>query len=89
MPAITDIDYSILPEHLRGGFQRYIENHVEPGQFIRAVLENNLMEAFGRADAICLASMFQIVGFVYNEMPGVSHGSPEKVTAWLGGQGKQ
>lgn len=79
----VDIDYSKLPEHLVGGFRRYIEHGVRPGQFICAVIVNDLLESYGRADSISIARMSDIVGFVYNQMPSKSHGSPAKLDAWI------
>jgi hypothetical protein len=55
----------------------------EPGGFVTAVLENNLMEAFGRADEENRYSLFDICNYVYNEIPAGSHGSPAKVEAWM------
>ena len=63
--------------------KRYADMGIPTGGFLRAVLENNLMEAFGRADRQNSEDMAEIVGYVYNEMPIGCHGSPEKVRAWL------
>lgn len=52
------------------------------GDFLRAVLSNNLMEAVGRADADNLRALPVIASYVYNELPGNCHGSPEIVEAW-------
>ena len=84
---LMTIDYSGIPEHIRAGFRRYVEDHVEPGGFIMACLENNLKEAFGRADDVNRARMFDIVTFLYNEAPSACWGSPAKVKAWLLGGG--
>lgn len=52
------------------------------GDFLRSVLENNLMEAMGRADSYNRASLWEICGYVYNQLPSECHGSPEKFRAW-------
>jgi hypothetical protein len=57
-------------------------SHPYVGDFLRAVLENNLTEAFGRADDGNARTLHAIVAYVYNELPSPSHGSPEKVKAW-------
>lgn len=75
-------NYSLLPDHMHGGMQRYIENRIPPGGFLKAVLENNLSAAFGSADHINRERMFDIVGFLYNEAPSGCWGSPEKVRKW-------
>ena len=77
------IDYSILPEHMRDGARLYIENGIEPGSFMSAVICNDLMEAFGRADMINKLCMFDIVRFFYNEAPAGCHGSPATMDAWV------
>jgi len=65
------------------GLRRYADDGIPPGGFLMAVLENNLMEAFGRADEQNTLDMVEIAAYVYNEIPSVCHGSPERVTAWL------
>jgi hypothetical protein len=63
-------------------------DHAEPiGGFLRAVLENNLKEACGRADSSNLANLPAFVSWLYNEAPSDCWGSPAKVAAWekLGG----
>ena len=77
------IDYSSLPEHMQEGMRLYIERGIVPGSFLTAVLENNLIEAFGMADHINQAHMKEWCAFVYNELPGNCHGSPEIVSAWM------
>jgi hypothetical protein len=64
-----DIDYSKLPEHIRGGMRRYIEEGIIPGDFLQAVIKNNLVDSFGKADETNQARMFDIAGFMYNEAP--------------------
>ena len=80
-----DRNYEFLPEHIRCAMQRYIENRIPPGGFLMAVLSNNLVEACSRADSINRERLFDIVSFLYNEVPSVCWGSPEKVKAWLKG----
>lgn len=62
---------------------RYVNDKVPPGDFLQAVLENNLKESFQRADEDNIRSMFEIVQFIYNEIPASCWGSPEKVKKWL------
>ena len=51
------------------------------GDFLTAVVENDLFEAVGRADSYNLATLPQIVRFIWNEWPATCPGSPEKVSA--------
>lgn len=72
-----------LPEHMHGSIQRYLLNGIPPGSFLTAVLENDLMEAFGRADDDNREALFEWVRFIYNYAPTGCHGSSEKVSAWI------
>ena len=69
---------------IKDGIDRYVKDHCPPGSFLRAVLENDLKESFGRADEDNIRDMFEIVSYCYNEIPIACWGSPEKVKQWLG-----
>ena len=62
---------------------RYAQHRQPVGDFLRAVLENNLQSAVGHADDDNLRNLPAFVGYLYNEMPAPCWGSPEKVKAWL------
>jgi len=79
---MRDVDYSPLPEHMQEGARNYIEHGEEPGGFLRAVLENNLVSAFERADNTNLPRMYTWASWLYNEAPSDCWGSPAKVAAW-------
>ena len=82
-----EINYSTLPEHIKGGVQRYIENGIPPGSFLTAVIQNNLKESFAWADDINIARMFDIVSFFYNEAPGNCWGSKKDMESWINHKG--
>lgn len=65
---------------------QYSKNKIPPGGFLRAVFENNLFRAFNKADLQNLRDMEGIVRCIFNEVPMGAYGSPEEVSAWLGGQ---
>ena len=73
----------MIPQSTMDGLIRYRENGVPPGDFLRAVLSNDLMEAFGRADEHNRAALFDICQFVHNDMPLRCYGSREKYEAWV------
>jgi hypothetical protein len=77
------VNYDGLPEHMREGARLYVEQGVEPGDFMVAVLTNNLMLSFSRADRINIRAMDAWCDWLWNECPGNAWGSPEKVTAWI------
>jgi len=61
----------------------YVERHIEPGDFLSAVLSNDLMGAFGKADGTNLHSMHDWALWLYNDCPDRAWGSPEKFAAWI------
>lgn len=77
------INYSNLPPHMHGAIQRYIDNGIEPGSFLKAVLSNDLVQAFGAADEFNSAAMRDWAMFLYNEAPSGCWGSREKVHNWI------
>jgi hypothetical protein len=79
------IDYSKLPGSLAPGMERYIEQGIQPGSFLTAVVCNNLKESFMRADDFNQQLMFEIVSWMYNEAPMTCWGSPSRVRKWIGG----
>ncbi|KKM74720.1 hypothetical protein LCGC14_1397480 [marine sediment metagenome] len=73
----------MISEYTKEDIDQYVSNHIPPGDFLRAVLENNLMEAMGRADKNNQTAIFDICTYIYNHVPFDCHGSKEKVEAWL------
>jgi hypothetical protein len=72
-----------VPEHLRGGLMRYVENGIPPGSFLTAVVSNDLFEAMGRADEISRLNLLQVIRWLYNNAPRACYGSAGQVRAWL------
>ena len=72
-----------MKEIIRAGIMRYVEHGIKPGDFLTAVLENNLMEAMGRADEDNRRDIFEICQFVHMEIPGICHGSPAIMKEWM------
>ncbi len=72
-----------IPDHMRSGLKFYILKGLPPGGFLRAVLSNDLIEAFGRADHINQHCVKNYVSFLYNYAPTSCWKSPENVTQWI------
>lgn len=72
-----------MPEYLLPGLRRYRDQRIPTGGFLRAVLENNLVEATRAADAENQRKLPEIVSWCYNNLPSVSWGSKERVKEWL------
>lgn len=66
-----------------GSLQRYVDQGIEPGGFLRAVLENDFMEAAGRADDFNQRHLHDWARVIYNDVPSGCHGSREAVAEWI------
>lgn len=73
-----------IPGYMIGGLVRYVFGRIPPGGFLRAVLENDLMGAAGKADEFNRPRLHTYCMFLYNYVPASCKGSPERVAAWLG-----
>ncbi len=82
-------NYEELPASLVSGMRLYIEQGVQPGGFLTAVICNNLKESFMRADAFNQHLMFEIVKWMYNEAPSLCWGSPARMKHWIEQSGKE
>ena len=76
------VDYSLLPEHMRGGAKRWIEDGIQPGGFMMSVIANDLFGAVQLADHINKNRLQDICSFFYNEAPSGCWGSKEIAKAW-------
>lgn len=77
------MDYTLIPEHMRDAVRRYVEDGIEPGGFLKAVLCNDLKGAVIRADNINKKNIVNWVHFVIWELPGLCQGSEEKYKNWI------
>jgi len=85
--ALGDATYFRIRRDIIEALCRYAYARIPTGHFLCAVLENNLMEAVGRADEDGQRTLPDIARFIYNELPAPCHGSPQKVRTWLAGEG--
>ncbi len=72
-----------IPEYMHGGIIRYYENYIPPGDFLEAVINNDLKEACGRADETNKRCLLNYVMWFYNEAPAGSWGYQDAVHDWL------
>lgn len=73
-----------VPDHMLNRMIAYAERGEPVGHFLSAVIDNDLMEACGRADHENAANLPAFVGWFYNECPSSAYGSREKRIAWIG-----
>lgn len=59
----------LCPPGVRESLERYRDDGIPVGDFLEAVLSNDLMTAFARADADNTEAMPHICAWIYNEMP--------------------
>lgn len=78
-PTNYSISNEILDELIAYG-----KEGKRPGHFVTAVLSNQLMQAFCRADEEIQKEMPQIVKFVVNQMPIGCYGSVSNFEDWRG-----
>lgn len=79
------LNYDTFPNpSMTGGLRRWIENGIEPGSFLSAVIRNDLKDACGRADDINRKCLFEIVAWFYNEAPTGCWGSEDALKSWRG-----
>ena len=72
-----------IPERMMGGLTRYIEDGIPPGDFLTAVISNDLAEAVGRADDENIRNLPAYVGYLYNKAPTSCWGSPGQMKRWM------
>ena len=71
-----------IPDHMRDGIELWIDQGIEPGSFLMAVICNDLKGAFASADSINESRIKNFVQFFYWHAPSECWGSTEKATAW-------
>ena len=72
-----------IPHHMVEGTLRYFNDHIKPGDFLTAVLENNFMMACSCADSENIMALPAWGALLYNLAPRGTYGSPENVAKWL------
>jgi hypothetical protein len=82
-------DWSLIPPHMWGGLTRYLERGIPPGQFLCAVLNNDLVEAIKRADDTNMQRLPDYVRFLYNYVDNRAWGRPGCVDEWVARRGRE
>ncbi len=72
-----------IPARMLDAVNRYIQDGDPPGDFLTAVICNNLREAVGKADDHNTANLPAYIAYLYNEAPPGSWGSLEKMRDWM------
>jgi hypothetical protein len=72
-----------IRDQMMPGILRYVEEGILPGQFLQAVICNDLVEACRRADEENLRNLPAFVAYFYDKVPQDRWGSREKMEAWI------
>lgn len=89
-PQKMDGARTFVPEHLREGLTRYVENGIRPGRGLEGILKDlPLSQVISYVDSETEAALGNIYRFLYNAVGSPAWGSAEKVEAWIKQNGMQ
>jgi hypothetical protein len=71
-----------IPQRMNESLRLYIEKGVLSGDFLQAVIRNDLAEAIGRADDENMGNLPAYVAYFHNHAPSQCWGSEAKMMAW-------
>jgi len=71
-----------IPERMMGGIERWVLYGIKPGDFLTAVLSNDLLAACQQADDENLRNIPAYIAYLYDTVPAECWGSKDKMTAW-------
>ena len=72
-----------MKDNTKQDLLNYKEHGIPMGDFLYAVLTNDLLSAFMCADEQNAMDMREIALFVYENLPAISHGTPQRVKNWM------
>lgn len=72
-----------IPERMREAMLAYTQEGREPGDFLKAVICNDLKESCHRADEENLRNLPAFVYWFYQWAPAVCWGSEDRMNSWL------
>ena len=72
-----------IPKYMKEGILRYLEKGIRPGDFLTAVICNDLRGALAHADDINIVLLPNYVRYFNWEAPSECWGSPEKMKKWI------
>lgn len=81
-------DASLIEPRFREAIDRYVGDGIPPGQFLRAVLANDLLGAINRGDESALDNLPHIVDYIYTRVPFAAWGNRVAVREWISAHAK-
>lgn len=82
LAAFRDPDHLAIPHYMHSGIFNYVYHGQPPGDFLQAVICNDLSEAVARADDENRRLIPAYIHFFHNYTPAACWGSREKMDAW-------
>jgi hypothetical protein len=82
-------EYAQIPERMQDALKRYVLEGVAPGQFLTAVITNDLQRAVNHADSENAPLLKVYVQWFYNVAPAGCWGSRAVMLAWINQQTEQ
>jgi hypothetical protein len=76
-------DSARIPDRMHDSVIAWAVDYIRPGNFLMAVLQNDLVKSVGYADEGNAAALRSWATFVYNELPHGCWGSEDKCEAWI------
>ena len=78
------IDYSTVPvSYMAGAMQRYVEQGIEPGGFMSAMLCNDLEATVMRADGMNVVHIPHWVAWMSEHLPPACWGPYQRYEDWM------
>ena len=71
-----------VPYYMHGGIRRYLLDGIVPGDFLSAIVNNDLKAAYGCADDTNTTILLAYVRFFYNCAPALAWGRATSVHDW-------
>ena len=72
-----------LPDYMHNAIADYLVHGAETGEFLEAVLSNDLMGAAAKADTTNQNLLFRYARFLFNVFPVGSYGSRQAYINWI------
>ncbi len=78
-----------IPQYMMKPLMSYIQNGQRPGDFLTAVICNDLHTAVARADEHNIINIKAYIGYLYNEAPAGCWGSYDNMQEWINQKQKE
>jgi hypothetical protein len=72
-----------IPAYMYRGIVSYVDDHVIPGDFLQAIISDNLKAAIANADDTNMWLLPVYVMFFYNYTPAACQGSHKAMISWI------